>query len=246
MAIYGEDLAYIHHQGFTQALREAAPHLLQTLRQHGIASGTVVDLGCGSGVWARALTDAGYHVMGVDASTAMLRLARREAPEATFKRASLFRAAIPPCAAVTSLGECLNYDAGNEGATTRQRFVEELLRRIFRQLHPGGLFIFDVHARTTSAALRRRKVRRAGRDWSISHEATVNASGTRLRRIIIVRRKMGMRARHGTEVHVLHLYDPARLAAMMQRVGFEVRVVDRFGAVLLLPGRVAFVAQKPV
>jgi SAM-dependent methyltransferase len=245
MTFYGDDLAYIHHRGFTQALRNAAPHLLDILRQRGILSGRVVDLGCGSGVWARALTGAGYDVTGVDASLAMLRIARREAPKASFKHTSLFRAAIPPCAAVTALGECLNYDTGKDGASTRQRFVEELLRRIFRQVSPSGLFIFDVHAWTTAPAMRRRKVLRAGKDWLISHEARINGLGTRLMRTITVSRRVGMISRQGTEVHVLHLYDPLRLAAMMERTGFQVQIVDRYGDVPLLPGRVGFVAQKP-
>jgi len=245
MPIYGEDLAYVHHVGFTQALRHAVPHLLSTLRQHGVTSGTVVDLGCGSGVWTRALTNAGYRVTGVDASLAMLRLARREAPRAAFHQASLFQAAIPPCAAVTAVGECLNYDAGGDGVTTRQRLVDELLQRVFRQLRPGGLFVFDIHARTSAPGMRRRKVFRAGRDWSIFHEARINGTGTRLLRYIRVSRRLGMRIRSGAEVHVLHLYDPAKLVSMMERAGFQVRTVDGYGSVPLLPGRVGFVARKP-
>jgi SAM-dependent methyltransferase len=69
---YGEDLAYIHDVGFGSFAREAAPGLLSILRKAGIRSGRVIDLGCGSGIWAAALCGAGYDVVGVDISADML------------------------------------------------------------------------------------------------------------------------------------------------------------------------------
>lgn len=80
IAAYQEDLAYIHDVGFDFYARGVAPELLKILRRHGIRKGLVVDLGCGSGIWARELTDAGYEVLGVDISGAMIRLARKKRP----------------------------------------------------------------------------------------------------------------------------------------------------------------------
>jgi SAM-dependent methyltransferase len=77
---YAPDLAAIHDAGFGGFARDAAPGLLRRLRRAGIRDGLVVDIGCGSGIWARALTDAGYDVLGVDVSEAMLQIARRRAP----------------------------------------------------------------------------------------------------------------------------------------------------------------------
>jgi len=54
---YGEDLAYVHDAGFTGYCLNAAPGLLRALKRNGITGGLVVDLGCGSGRWARALLD---------------------------------------------------------------------------------------------------------------------------------------------------------------------------------------------
>ena len=76
---YREDLAYIHDSGFTDFARDAAPGLLAILRHNGVTGGLVVDLGCGSGRWARELTRAGYAVWGVDQSSAMIRIAARRA-----------------------------------------------------------------------------------------------------------------------------------------------------------------------
>ena len=77
---YNEDLAYVHDQGFADTARNAALSVLQLLRAQKIKSGLVVDLGCGSGVLAERLIRAGYVVLGVDMSKAMLRLARKRAP----------------------------------------------------------------------------------------------------------------------------------------------------------------------
>ena len=84
---YARDLAEIHDAGYAEFSATAAPGLLRRLRRAGIGSGLVVDLGCGSGIWARALTDAGYDVLGVDPSAAMLRIARRRARGAPGGRA---------------------------------------------------------------------------------------------------------------------------------------------------------------
>jgi SAM-dependent methyltransferase len=107
-AFYARDLAHVHDAGFGDFARGAAPGALRRLRLAGIADGLVVDLGCGSGIWPRILTDAGYDVLGIDYSEEMLALARRRAPAARFRRASAFDARLPRCRAITALGEVLN------------------------------------------------------------------------------------------------------------------------------------------
>lgn len=115
VAAYAEDLAYVHDRGYGAFARGATPGLLNWLRRAGIADGLVVDFGCGSGIWARALVDAGYDVLGVDLSPAMIDLARRHVPAAEFRVESFLRCRLPPCRAVTALGEVFNYlfDANN-------------------------------------------------------------------------------------------------------------------------------------
>ncbi len=85
MEVYKDDLAYIHDVGFGDFAKNAAPELLAVLRQRGLTGGLVVDLGCGSGLWAEELTAAGYDVLGVDISPAMIEIARRRAPRARFE-----------------------------------------------------------------------------------------------------------------------------------------------------------------
>ena len=77
---YSEDLAYVHDAGFTAFVRGSAPGILRLLRQRGIRDGFVVDVGCGTGVLAARLVEAGYRVLGIDLSPSMLRIARPRVP----------------------------------------------------------------------------------------------------------------------------------------------------------------------
>ena len=57
---YGSDLTYVHDTGHGDLARAAAQTVMEDRFVAAVASGgRVVDLGCGSGVFARALLDAG-------------------------------------------------------------------------------------------------------------------------------------------------------------------------------------------
>lgn len=121
-SVYRQDLAYIHDVGFGGFAADAAPGILRILGRYDLKSGLVVDLGCGSGILAKVLVRSGYRVMGVDASTDMIRLARQRVPEGEFVKRSLHTVALPACAAVTAIGESLNY----RSASNSQGQVEYL------------------------------------------------------------------------------------------------------------------------
>ena len=131
---YGEDLAYIHDVGHADFALRTAPGILEILHQSGVLEGLVVDLGCGSGLLARELVDAGYRVLGIDISEAMVEISRNRVPEAEFRVGSLFEADIPPCVAVTAVSEVLNYlfDPENE-----RRGLTRLCRRVYDTFASG-------------------------------------------------------------------------------------------------------------
>ncbi len=84
-SVYDRDLAYVHHLGFSDFARAAAPVVLELLRDGDVKPGSpVVDLGCGSGVLAGELSMSGYVVTGVDISPEMVALARKQVTGATF------------------------------------------------------------------------------------------------------------------------------------------------------------------
>src|ERR687898_1055240 len=138
---YREDLAYIHDVGFGHLAKNAAQVLLNALQRSGIDKGQVIDLCCGSGLLARELTAAGYEVLGIDISEALLDMARERVPSARFRQESILRSELPPCVCVAAIGECFNYlfDEYNTGQA-----LYELLRRIHKALDPGGVLLFDV------------------------------------------------------------------------------------------------------
>jgi predicted TPR repeat methyltransferase len=86
---YNEDLAYIHDVGFRDYALKSTPRILEILKQHQIDSGLIVDLGCGSGLSAEILTQAGYQVLGIDVSKAMVAIAQARVPTSTFRVESL-------------------------------------------------------------------------------------------------------------------------------------------------------------
>jgi SAM-dependent methyltransferase len=241
---YGRDLAYVHDTGFGEFARRAAPELLRRLRGAGLRGGLVVDLGCGSGIWARALLDAGYDVLGVDVSADLLAIARERAPGARLVHGSLFEAELPTgCAAVTAIGECMSYAfdprAGRDG-------VAALLRRIHAILRPGGLLLFDVAG--PGREPRPRRTWTDGEGWVVCVDAAEDASTRELTRTIVVFRRVGAGDgwRRSDERHVLHLYDPDAVRADLRAAGFaDVEALAAWGELDLSPGHTAFAARRP-
>ena len=135
---YGPDQAAIHHESFGKLAAIAAEDALSLIAGAGFRRGTVVDLGCGSGILAGIVTQAGFEVVGVDISPAMIELARANAPNATFQVGPLLDFDLPRAVAVTGVGEALNY-AADERAGIEE--LERLGRRVSDALEPGGVFL---------------------------------------------------------------------------------------------------------
>jgi SAM-dependent methyltransferase len=215
---------------------------MEILDLNGIHEGLVVDLGCGSGLWARELVDTGYRVLGIDISEAMIELSRNRVPEAEFRLGSLFEVEIPSCNAVTAVSEVLNYlfDAENE-----ERGLGRLFRRVHDALVPGGVFVFDVVGPGQVPPGARTKSFSVGEDWAVLSELEEDAERGTMERRIVSFRKAGECYRRDEEVHRVRLYDPAGLSAELERVRFQVRTMRSYGGHQLSEGHFAFVARRP-
>lgn len=235
--MYRENLAFVHHRGFGRFVRDVGPELLTLFRAHGIASGHAVDLGCGDGTWLRALTGAGFAATGIDRSAAFVRLARRAAPRAQVRRASLDRAAFPRCDAMTALGEVFNYLPPGRRASSLAR----VFRRAHRALRPGGLLVFDL---LVAGRPMRYDTTRAGPGWSVRVRVREDPRRRRLTREIVATRRRGTRETRQRETHVLRVPTRADVLADLRRAGFTAMSARRYGTVGLAPRRVAFVAKK--
>lgn len=104
------------------------------------------------------LTAAGYRVLGIDPSPAMLELAAERAPEALFKLGDAATAELPRCIAVAALGEPLNYVAGADPDAGFD--LQAIFARIHEALMPGGILAFDLAGPTREAP------REAVRNWT--------------------------------------------------------------------------------
>jgi SAM-dependent methyltransferase len=235
---YDLDLAYIHDQGFTDLARNAAQCVLQLLRAQRVKKGLVVDLGCGSGVLAEKLMRTGYDVLGVDISEAMLRLARRRAPQARFKRGSLFQTKLPACVAVCAIGECFNYLFDRRGATQ----LEGLFRRVHGALNPDGVFVFDIAE--LGRVSKPSSLHSEGKDWAILVNKEEDGRRKVLTRRMTIFRTVGRLYRRSEEVHRQRLYSAARFAEALEAAGFHVTRLRGYGKERFAPGRAGFVARK--
>ena len=239
---YRDDLAYIHDAGFGGLARAAGPVLVEALRRRGFAGGLVVDLGCGSGIVSRAVAEAGYDVLGIDISPAMIALAREHVPGGTFRVASVISAEIPRCLAVAAVGEVFNYrfDPANN-ASTRSK----LLRRIASALAPGGLLLFDVAGPGRVPGQGPRRIFAEGPDWAVLATLEEDTHRRILTRSITSFRQVGDLYRRDREVHRQRLIPPGDLASQLRKIGFRVRILRHYGALPLPPGLTGFLARKP-
>ena len=239
---YREDLGYIHHSGFGHLAKNAAEVLLNTLRGSSIDRGLVIDLCCGSGFLARELTDAGYEVLGVDISEALLGIAREHAPSAHFRQESIWKAELASCVAVAAVGECFNY-LFDEGNTDQALY--ELLGRINTALDPGGLLLFDVAELgrvPDSSGLQRAHTE--GEDWAVLVSAQENREKRLLTRRITTYRKDGELYRRDQEIHRLRLVTQSELLEQLGSQGFEVDILKSYGELQFPPGHTGFLAHK--
>jgi SAM-dependent methyltransferase len=238
---YREDVAYIHDVGHADFALRSAPGILEILRENGVTEGLVVDLGCGSGQWARELLWAGYRVLGIDISEAMIGLAREKAPGAEFRVGSLFEAEIPPCDAVTSISEVLNYlfDPENEG-----RGLERVFGRVYGALRPGGVFVFDVLGPGQVPPGTRARGFSVGEDWAVLNEKEEDRERGTMERRIVSFRKVGEHYRRDEEVHRVRLYDSEEVEAKLEEAGFEVTTMGGYGDYPFGENHAAFVGRR--
>lgn len=183
--LYGPHQALIHHQRFGDLADRAGRWLVHLLADAGFYQGAVVDRGCGSGILARLLNDAGYEVLGIDISPAMVALARQHAPAATIVEGSLLDAELPAGrVAVTAIGEGLNYATAQRAGLDA---LTGLASRVVRALEPGGVFLFDVAGPGRNGGAG--PVRQVFHDepgWCLGMRATESGDGTRLDRAVTI------------------------------------------------------------
>ena len=201
----------------------------------------MVDLGCGSGLTARRLTDAGYDVIGVDISDEMVALARSNAPNATFVTDSLFRFEIPPCVAVTAIGESINYAI--DDSTTRDD-VAGFVERVFDALLPGGLAMLDAAGPGRIEPGVCNDARFEGEGWALFVRTEGSADGRSMTRETMLFRQAGELWRRTDERHHLDLFSPEDVTEQLLIAGFDVVVMSGYEHLTFPEGWNGFLGRK--
>jgi len=236
--LYRDDLAHVHVEGYGFHWTGAAEAILGWFDEFGIAGGKVVDLGCGGGQWLARLTKEGYETCGIDVSDSMIRMAKRNAPAAQTMCGSFADVAIPECAAVTSLGEPLNYL--NSGPAMRRT-----MRNVYSALQPGGVFVFDVR-HPASRDIAPRDHLKIAEDWYCCARIEEDFRKNQLTRNITTFRRMKNGSyRRDEEVHRLKIFSRAEVASWLRKIGFRVRTCRGYGEYQLGARQSVFICRKP-
>ena len=116
---------------------------MEILRREGLSPRTVVDLACGTGSVTEILARKGYRVTGVDMSEEML-------TEAAMKTMDMLEPPVYSCQLLQNLRLPRGVDMAVCALDSLDYILDpadckEAIRRAYKALNPGGIFIFDVN-----------------------------------------------------------------------------------------------------
>jgi SAM-dependent methyltransferase len=218
---------------------EWAAFILRSALERGWGGGRALDLGCGTGNATRPMVDRGIEVEGLDASEAMLRVARSKLPQVRFHQGDFRTMAVPGCfSLVYSVFDALNN-------LLRAADFEEAARRVHDHLLPDGLFIFDVN---TTVGLR--DLWEGGKAEGWADDVYYRWVHTFDEATSLARVEAFCETETGafTEVHYERPYDPPELTAILGAAGFvdiEVVTYPSGARATLDAARVWAVARRP-
>ncbi|MBW7649904.1 class I SAM-dependent methyltransferase [Anoxybacillus sp. ST4] len=182
----------------------------------------LLDLGCGTGELAIRLANKGFDVTGVDLSEQMLAIAQMKAEERGvhvlfYQQDMRHFGPFEPFDTIVIFCDSLNYLLEDED-------VVATFSRVYDQLRPGGLFLFDVHSLFKMEHIFLQKETFASNDeqvsyiWncypgprphSVEHELT-----------FFVQLEEGVYERVD-EMHVQRTYDVAQYETWLKDAGFR-------------------------
>jgi SAM-dependent methyltransferase len=182
----------------------------------------LLDLGCGTGELAIRLANKGFDVIGVDLSEQMLAIAQMKAEERGvhvlfYQQDMRHFGPFEPFDTIAIFCDSLNYLLEDEDVVTT-------FSRVYDQLRPGGLFLFDVHSLFKMEHIFLQKETFASNDeqvsyiwncypgsrpYSVEHELT-----------FFVQLEEGVYERVD-EIHVQRTYDVAQYETWLKDAGFR-------------------------
>lgn len=236
---YQPDLALVHHLGFGFHADACAPGVLNLLAPVLESGGTVLELGCGSGLLTRYLIEAGHRVIGTDSSPAMLELAREHAPgAAAYEPLTLPDDPLPQADAIVSIGHAISY-------LDTEEQVQTALTRIADATPPEGFFALDICDLEWGIARRDQpNYSEVSEDWAIITRFSLPTPHKFVREITtFVRHDDSWR--RSDERHENVLVDTARIPPLLASHGIDAAIQPSFGAEELPVGLKVVIGRKP-
>lgn len=143
MGIYQDYAAVYDASGQIGFSLRMIGYLERLLVKHPVPGRTVLELACGTGTVAIALARAGWKVIGIDGSSAMLDQARAKPggdhPGISWQQQDMRSLRLTQRVHwATCLYDSLNYMLTSED-------LLQVFRRVWAALHAGGLFCFDMN-----------------------------------------------------------------------------------------------------
>lgn len=138
MSVFAEYARYYDLLYKDKPYREEVAYIREVLKDYAPNAKSLLELGCGSGVHAAYLAEAGFSICGVDQSEWMLERARERSPQLEFHQGDVRTLQLGrQFDAVISLFHVMSYQTTN--ADVRAMFATAA-----EHLKPGGIFFFDV------------------------------------------------------------------------------------------------------
>ena len=237
---YGKDLAFVHDLGYGELARHAAQTVWQLIKDKS-GETLIIDLGCGSGILEKELTKRKLDIIGLDISPAMIEIARKNAPEATFINTSIYDFDIPDCDLVCAIGECFNY-LFDDKSTLNQ--LKDLFSRIHGALRSEGYFMFDI---LTPELFETNYIssRKTSQDnWTLYTDIEVDKAENLLTRKINLFLKKDGGFVKSKETHRQRLYHQKEIATILKGLGFGITQIHDYNGMMFRPGHTGFIGKK--
>ena len=139
MPSHYDSFAWIYNQNWGYFADQVIPLVDALALKHLRPGARILDVCCGAGHLAAALTKRGYRVTGIDSSEELIKFARENAPEGQFavEDARAFQLS-PEFDMALSTFDSLNH-------LMSQDDLGSAFRNVFAALRDGGRFLFDLN-----------------------------------------------------------------------------------------------------
>lgn len=247
MGIYQDYAAVYDASGQIGFSLRMIGYLERLLARHPVAGRSLLELACGTGTVAIALAQAGWKVIGVDGSSAMLEEARAKPggdhPAITWQLQDMRALRLPQRVHwATCLYDSLNYMLTGED-------LWQVFRRVYEALHPGGLFCFDMNTAYALATFWDDETYFTDTgDLATIMQSEYDAEHQRAKVTVTCFQRVGELYRKIVETHTEQAYPEEQIATLLRDAGFAVEgryVCFTFDLPDEATPRIMWAARKP-